>query len=130
MSEGKFMSDEPSPVWRAETVFSARLDEAASQWVLKIERPSGHITLNPEIPQEEAVHEFVRLCNEMVEQHDAKDRKDAEPGTLILLNEEIERLHREAKVYRESAESWREQYLELEAKVIDVVANLQRLIPP
>lgn len=36
--------------------------QTSNFWVLKID-PQGKITLNPDIPQDVAVEEFIRLCN-------------------------------------------------------------------
>jgi hypothetical protein len=46
--------------------FSLVPESSLPIWILRIERPSGRIVLNPDIPQEEAVVKFVQLCNDLV----------------------------------------------------------------
>lgn len=43
-------------------------------WILKIERPSGRIVLNPDIPQEQSVMAFVKLCNHWLERSKQDER--------------------------------------------------------
>ena len=50
--------------WHVNTAFAT--SGIVERWILRIDHTTGHIELNPEIPQEEAVKLFVELCNEMI----------------------------------------------------------------